>query len=105
MGGGWGVRGGFLFPGTEKNLVSHVLCEASCTSHKTFPHKPGEGGIISASRQMREWRFREAESAAQGIQTTEGKAKSKIGLGMGDRVGAPVATPRSAEKTHERREK
>lgn len=66
MGGGWGVRGGFLFPGTENNLVSRVLCEASCTSHNTFPRKPGEGGIISASRQMREWRFREAELAAQG---------------------------------------
>ena len=35
-------------------------------SQNTFLHKPGEGGIISASRQMREWRFREAESAAQG---------------------------------------
>ena len=35
-------------------------------SQNTFPCKPGEGGIISASRQMRKRRFRGAEAAAQG---------------------------------------
>lgn len=55
--------------------------------HSTFPREPGRGRVMSLNRQMRKLRLREAfrspdQQTEDSIQTPEGEAKSKTGLGM-----------------------
>lgn len=83
-------------------------------SQNTVPRKPGEGGISSASRQMRKRRFREAESAAPETRLRqlrahpdhrrEGQVKTWAGHGGwgGDTGGCPQVC---RKRTHKRRAK